>query len=244
MGRADGGTSQITSSGSSCLGGATPTSSAHALVGRAAVTLVREEIAHALCVPMSFFRMLIGELEAGQAIAPERIDIAREEIARLQRLIAALRGTPELGIRSQRVCLASVVRASRADFAPSTAHAGLDVDVQVPDTIWVLADPGALQFAIETVLNALAARGARRVTVGAHTSAGASAMAKVSIGAEPVEVVARPLCIARSWTGSDPHAIAFAIARRMGRACGMDLRQPSDGNGAVSLEVPLASLEE
>lgn len=244
MGRAGGGTSQSASPASSCAGAALPTSSANALVASAAVTFVREEIAHALCVPLSFFRMLIGELDAGQTIVPERIDIAREEIGRLERLIAALRATPELGIVSHRVRLASVVTAAWADLAASLRRPQLDVAIEVSDTMWVAVDPGALQFAIETVLSAMAARGARRVTVSACSSAGASAVAKLSIDAEPVGAAADPLSVARSWTGSDPHAIAFAIARRLARASGMDLRQKSDVQGAVSLQIPLAPLEE
>src|ERR1700704_1407730 len=88
------GTSTERSPASSRLPASGPTGQ---LAAHAAVALVREELAHALSSPVSFLRMIVTELEEGKVPGAGQLEVAREEVDRLHRLVASLRALP--GIR-------------------------------------------------------------------------------------------------------------------------------------------------
>jgi hypothetical protein len=214
-----------------------------ALAASAAATLVREEIAHVLSVPVSFFRMLVGEFEAGHSISAETLDIAREELARLQGLITSLRATPRLGTCPRKARLASVVRATCLDLARSQPCPQLDIAINVPESIYICADTTALGFVLYAIMAGLAERGVRQPRISATTASAPHFLARVSIFAD---LSSTPCSVftARGWMDSDSHAIAFATARRVARAAGMQLSQVQSGAPLINLEIPLATAED
>jgi hypothetical protein len=221
------------------------------LASHAAIALVREELAHALSAPMAFFKMLVGELEAGRPIKADHIEIASDEVARLQKLIASLRATPGIRIVPGSLALASAVKTAVRDLDRGAGPPAA-VSIDVPGSIVVSVDGTALGFVLYGVVTALAARGVTRVRMTAETPADGAPAATLRIVAEESEASPdlatqqqRPVFAARAWAGSDSDALTFAVARRVARASNMLLRPPKEGDGVVvSLEIPLARAED
>jgi hypothetical protein len=212
------------------------------LAADAAVTLVREELAHALAAPIAFFRMIVQELEDGRTLSAENLEIAREEVDRIQKLITSLRGSPGIRVAPCALRLAKGLRAACRDLERASPGAG-EVIVDVPESVVVSADMTALGLVIYSVVTALAARGAARVVLAAVPPPAGSTIVTLRVVPEISGSAVSPVFMARAWAGADRDAITFAIARRAARASGMLLRPPHDGESALCLEIPLSPSE-
>jgi hypothetical protein len=209
-----------------------------ALAAEAAVTLVREELAHTLSAPVAYFRMLVGELEAGRPLTAEHIEIAREEADRIQRLVASLRASPSIRVTPGPLSLVKGLRAACRDLERGSLGAGVDVVLDVPESVTLSADVTALGLVIYSVVTALVARGAARIVLSSMPPSPESTTMTLRVVSE-VSGAVPPVFIARAWAGNDRDAMAFAIARRAARASGMLLRPSHDDDSVICLEIPL-----
>jgi signal transduction histidine kinase len=58
---------------------------------RLAIDMLSAEICHEIAYPLNFFRYLLSQTDAGTQLDPDGLEIGREEVARLQRMLARLR---------------------------------------------------------------------------------------------------------------------------------------------------------
>jgi len=205
-----------------------------ALAATAAATLVREELAHRLAAPMSFFQMLVKQLDRGNTIAVEQVDIAKEELARLQSLVSSLRSGPALCINRTCVALAGVLRSACKDVHASSPALARTA-IEVPEDVLVSVDASAAGFVVFSVLSALVARNVSRIRL-TLMKEDAATVTLMFQGAGPDAGV----FASRAWAGDDGQALSFAIARRIARASGMRLKAPSAEWTCIRLEIPSA----
>jgi hypothetical protein len=207
------------------------------LAADAAVTLVREELAHAVAVSIAFFHMILMELEAGRTPCAENLTLAREEVDRMRKLIASLRGSPGIRVAPGRLRLMKGLRAACRDLERSP-RASIEVILDVPESIVVSADVTALGLVVYSVVTALAARGATRVVLSVVLPPPESTSITLWVVPEFPGSAVSTVFIARAWAGADRDALTFAIARRAARAAGMLLRPVAhDGKSGLCLEI-------
>jgi len=126
--------------------------------GRVAMDVLGAELAHELAYPLAFFRHLLSRLGPGNRVDDEDIEIGRDEVARMERMLAAVRRLQMPPAHCVAVHLRSVVDKSvsllRADIENKHLFVQLDVDA---DRI-VEADPDQLvQLLANLIRNAVQA---------------------------------------------------------------------------------------
>lgn len=206
-----------------------------ALAATAAATLVREELAHRLAGPMSFFQMLVKQLERGNTIAVEQVDIAKEELGRLQSLVSSMRSGPAMSINTKSVALAAILRSACKDVRASSSSVE-EMTIEVADDVLVSVDTSAAGFVVFSVLSALVARNVSRIRLTLTKEADTTVTLTFQGAAPDAGVFA-----SRAWAGDDGQALSFAIARRIARASGMRLKAPSAEWACIRLEFPSAA---
>jgi signal transduction histidine kinase len=193
-----------------------------------------EEVAHDLVAPTRFFEGLLGLMS--ERIAPDEDDlaIAKEELARLHRLIAALRAlrAPALAPASEN--LSALVAAARDATAAERARREISWNQRLPLDLAIDADR-----LVEYVLTSLAqsavwaAPDGGAIDVTAHAERG-EVLLSFSMSHCERELDPPP----QSWSAASGTWRDLAIARRIARAHGASVYLPSPGAGA-SLRVRL-----
>jgi len=111
---------------------------------RLALGLLGAEIAHEIAYPLNFMRYLLGQGSLGRSLDAPDVEIAREEINRLERMFSTLRKLRIPLPRPEPVLV--LPRARRAlDLIRETIVAkGIEVTVDLPPDLTVAAEPDPL----------------------------------------------------------------------------------------------------
>jgi signal transduction histidine kinase len=126
----------------------------------ALVETVAAEIAHEVRYPINFFRSVFHRKPGDTTLESEEIDIGREEVDRLERLVSGLRRL--VGHRIERRTVAVSTLASRAEMLLRDELAGRSLDVDVPSDALLRCDSDQItQVLVNLVSNAIDACGAR-----------------------------------------------------------------------------------
>jgi signal transduction histidine kinase len=124
----------------------------------ALVETVAAEIAHEIRYPLNFFRNLFGRA-GGKPLAADDLDIGREEVERLERLVGGLRRMA--AHRIQRRSMAIRDLCEHAEMLLRDASAGRPLAFAGEDGLAVRCDPDqATQMLVNLLANALQATGA------------------------------------------------------------------------------------
>ncbi|WP_404367433.1 ATP-binding protein [Corallococcus coralloides] len=127
---------------------------------RLALAVLSAEISHEIAYPLNFFRHLLRQGGQAQPLEPEDVDIGREEIERLERMLGSLR---RLSLPPPRVEPVAVLpRARRAlDLIRDQVQARrISVTVDIPESLQLLAEPDAMvQLFANLLRNAVQAAG-------------------------------------------------------------------------------------
>jgi signal transduction histidine kinase len=116
----------------------------------ALVETVAGEIAHEIRHPINFFRSVFDGAAAGEELDGEEIEVGREEIDRLERLVAGLRRLTGGRVERDGVPLVSLVE--RAERLLRDALAGRTMEIDIPEDVVVRCD---LDKAIQILVNLL-----------------------------------------------------------------------------------------
>jgi signal transduction histidine kinase len=126
----------------------------------ALVETVAAEIAHEVRYPINFFRSVFHRRPGDTTLDAEEIDIGREEVDRLERLVAGLRRL--VGHRIERRMVAVTSLAARAEMLLRDELAGRALEVDVPPDAVLRCDSDQItQVLVNLVANAIDASGAR-----------------------------------------------------------------------------------
>lgn len=125
---------------------------------RLAFDVVGAELAHEIAYPLAFFRHLVDTLARGETIPADDVDIGREEIARLERMLGAARAwqvrAPSLAMVRLRAVADRTAMLLRGAFTRTT------LEVVVPADLSVRADEDILlQLLANLLRNAAEAAG-------------------------------------------------------------------------------------
>jgi signal transduction histidine kinase len=124
----------------------------------ALVETVAAEIAHEVRYPLNFFRTSFERLARGEPLDGEDVDIGREEIDRLERMVSGLRRMAAHRMQRQPVRLLEVC--GRAEVLLRDALGDRRIHVAVDPSVEVRCDPDqATQIVVNLVSNALEAAG-------------------------------------------------------------------------------------
>ena len=123
----------------------------------ALVETVAAEISHEIRYPLNFFRSLFGRA-GGKPLAPDDLDIGREEVERLERLVGGLRRMA--AHRIQRRSMAIRDLCGHAEMLLRDAAAGRPLAFAGDDGLAIRCDPDqATQILVNLLANALQATG-------------------------------------------------------------------------------------
>jgi signal transduction histidine kinase len=126
----------------------------------ALVETVAAEIAHEVRYPINFFRSVFHRKPGDTTLDAEEIDIGREEVDRLERLVSGLRRL--VGHRIERRVVAVSLLASRAEMLLRDELAGRSLDVDIAGDALLRCDSDQItQVLVNLVANAIDACGAR-----------------------------------------------------------------------------------
>jgi signal transduction histidine kinase len=124
----------------------------------ALVETVAAEIAHEIRYPINYFRSVFERTAHGDQLDSEDVDIGREEVDRLERLVSGLRRMS--AHRLERRPLALVELCTRADVLLRDAMEGRQVEFQVPKDVAIRCDVDQVtQILVNLLSNALQASG-------------------------------------------------------------------------------------
>jgi len=138
--------------------------------GRVAMDVLGAELAHELAYPLAFFRHMLSRLGPGNRLDDEDIEIGRDEVARMERMLASVRRLQMPPAHCVAINLRAVVDKAvsllRADIEAKQLFVQLDVDPARS----VDADPDQLlQLLANLIRNAVqAAPNGGRVAVVSH----------------------------------------------------------------------------
>jgi signal transduction histidine kinase len=186
----------------------------------AVVETVAAEIAHEIRYPINFFRSVFGT--AGRQLDSEDIEIGREEVDRLERLVAGLRRLASHALERKRVRL--VTLCERVETLLRDDLGGRKLQLAVPVMVALNCDPDqATQILVNLVANGLQAAGADGA-VGVAWSQG-------EIGAELVVwdtgpgFEGEPSRLFAPWYTTKPKGtgLGLAITHRLVRAHGWSI---------------------
>ena len=137
----------------------------------ALVETVAAEIAHEVRYPINFFRSVFHRRPEDTTLDAEEIDIGREEVDRLERLVSGLRRL--VGHRIERRIVAVTTLAARAEMLLRDELAGRALEVDVPGDALLRCDSDQItQVLVNLVSNAIDASGVRgRIGVEWHADA-------------------------------------------------------------------------
>jgi signal transduction histidine kinase len=129
-----------------------------------AVGSLSSEVCHEVAYSLHYFRFLLGRVSAGKALVDTDVELGREEVERLERMIASLRRAEVA--QPRRVELRLIEPIARAFSILREQAQGRGVEIEVPDDLTVYADRDALMQVFANLLrNALQAADGGRVGV-------------------------------------------------------------------------------
>ena len=181
---------------------------------------VAAEIAHEIRYPINFFREIFGRGSAGAPLDAEEIDIGREEVNRLERMVSGLRRMPKAKLERHSVPLSEL--ASRAEMLLRPRFANRALQLDLPATVCLLCDRDhATQVIVNLLSNALDA-----TVDGGHVGVSwnvEGAQAKLVVwdtGPGFTEDAAKKLFVPWYTTKPDGTGLGLAIAHRLVQAHG------------------------
>ncbi len=185
----------------------------------ALVETVAAEISHEIRQPLNFFRMVFEQAGRGQVLEAEDVDLARDEVDRLERLVAGLRRMA--GHRLEKKIVRVQTVCDRVELLLKDSLGGRPLERNVDDGAVLLCDSDKLtQVLVNLVVNALQAAGeAGRVGIKfERTSSGA----KLSVWDDGPGFVGEPTRLFAPWYTTKPRGtgLGLAIAHRLVRAHG------------------------
>jgi signal transduction histidine kinase len=127
----------------------------------ALVETIAAEIAHEIRYPINFFRSVFEGRQGKAALEEEEVEIGREEIGRMERLVAGLRRlvVGQLRVSRRAVPLTELVAKVELLLRDTLRSRALQVDV--PDTVALVCSPDEItQILVNLVANALEATSA------------------------------------------------------------------------------------
>lgn len=129
---------------------------------RLALGLLSAEISHEIAYPLNFFRHLLRQGSGGQRLEEEDVEIGREELERLERMLAALRRLSLPAPRLEPVLVLHRVERALHLLRDDIHERGLSVSMDLPPDLVLRADPDALvQLFANLLRNAVQAAGPR-----------------------------------------------------------------------------------
>ncbi len=124
----------------------------------ALVETLAAEIAHEVRYPINFFRSVFRKDAGPRTLDDEEVDIACEEVDRLERMVAGFRRL--VGHRTERRAIPIAELAGRAEVLLRDALSGRVLEIEVPRGTAVLCDSDqATQILVNLLSNALEASG-------------------------------------------------------------------------------------
>jgi signal transduction histidine kinase len=120
----------------------------------ALIETLTAEIAHEIRYPINYFRSVFYRRAETENLDPEEIEIGREEVDRLERLVGGLRRLS--ASRLERRAISLVQLASRAEVLLSDALGSRRLDVSIPEGVVLRCDiDQTTQIVVNLVSNAL-----------------------------------------------------------------------------------------
>lgn len=127
---------------------------------RMALALLGAEISHEIAYPLNFFRHLLRQADREQALHSEDIEIGREEIERLERMLGSLRRLSLPQPHLEPVALLPRARRALDLIRDQIQDLRLSVSAGVPPEMFLLAEPDAMvQLLANLLRNAAQAAG-------------------------------------------------------------------------------------
>lgn len=193
---------------------------------RLTLDLLAAELSHELAYPLNFFRYLLEHAARGESLAPQDVEIGREEVERLQRMLVSLR---QLAIPPPRLePIAVVPRLQRAvDLIRELVQdKHLTVTLEVPDGLLLRAeaDPMVQLFANLLRNAAQAVEPGGRLGV-RHSSRGDTHVLEVwDSGPGIPEALTRAIFTPHFTTRAGGQGLGLAITQRIARGFGWALQ--------------------
>jgi signal transduction histidine kinase len=185
----------------------------------ALVETVAAEIAHEVRYPINFFRSVFHRRPDDTTLDPEEIDIGREEVDRLERLVSGLRRL--VGHRIERRMVAVTSLAARAEMLLRDGLAGRDLETEGPAEASLRCDSDQItQVLVNLVSNAIDASDARG-RIGVEWSVDAEG-AELVVWDEGQGFEDDPSRLFAPWFTTKPRGtgLGLAITQRIVRAHG------------------------
>jgi len=208
----------------------------------ALVETVAAEIAHEVRYPINFFRSVFHRKAGDTTLEAEEIDIGREEVDRLERLVSGLRRL--VGHRIERRMVAVTTLAARAEMLLRDELAGRALEVDVPGDALLRCDSDQItQVLVNLVSNAIDASGVRgRIGVEWHADAEGAELVVWDDGPGFEEDPSR---LFAPWFTTKPRGtgLGLAITQRIVRAHGWGIdAMRADGRTRFVVALPLTDV--
>ncbi len=117
-----------------------------------ALGVLGAQIAHEIAHPLNYFRGLIEDLGRGRLPATADVDMAHDEIDRLERMLTALRRLEPPPLHPRTVRLAESARRAAELVRDEAARRSVEVELEVEDSTVVTADPDPLLQILSNLL--------------------------------------------------------------------------------------------
>ncbi len=136
---------------------------------RVTMDLLGAELAHEVAYPLNYFRHLLDRLGGGRGYDDTDVEIGREEVARLNRMLGSLRSLQVPSHDVARLRIASVAERAVALLRGQTEDKDLVIETEIDEGLTVVANfDRTLQLLSNLLRNAVqAARHGGRVVIGA-----------------------------------------------------------------------------
>ncbi len=111
---------------------------------RLSLGLFGAEMSHEIAYPVNFFRYLLKRSAPGQRLDDQDVEVGREEVERLERMLATLRKLKTPPPRRERVHLAQTVNRALNLIRETLIEKGVRAEVDVPEDLTLIADRDSL----------------------------------------------------------------------------------------------------
>lgn len=204
----------------------------------ALVETVAAEVAHEVRYPLNFFRSLFERVGRGHALEAEDLDIGREEVDRLERLVSGLRRMAAHRLERKETRVLDLCARAEALLRDSLGERALALDVDASAAVRCDLDQ-VTQVLVNLLANALDAAGAEG-ELGLAWEAGSSG-AELSVWDTGPGFAGEPGRLFAPWYTTKPRGtgLGLAISLRLARAHGWNLAGARRGARTVfTLSIP------